>query len=808
MFANYLKTAWRNLLKNKVFSFLNILGLAIGLCCFMLIAMYVLDELSFDKHHVKADRIYRVNSDIKFGGSELRLPVSPDIMGATLKKDYPQVEEYTRIYSSSGPKLVKKGNDFINEPDVCHADSTIFRVFTLPLLSGDANTALNEPNTVVISESAAKKYFDTKDAVGKMLETNDNNSTVYKVTGVMKDMPENGHFRFDMLFSMDNVNYGWGNFTSHNFHTYLLLKPGTSPQEFEKNFTGYINRYVLPQVRQFMQINSIDEFEKSGNKLTYSLMALRDIHLRSDRPFEITPPRSIQHVYIFSAIALLVLLIACINFMNLSTARSANRAREVGIRKVLGTRRQQLIAQFLSESTLIVIISMVLALGLAGIVLQLFNNIASKSLTLTDLLNIKLLPVLIALPFVVGLFAGSYPAFFLSAFKPIDVLKGKLKSGARSGGFRSVLVVFQFFISIGLIICTIVTFRQLNYIQTKNLGFSKDQVLIINDAYALRNNLDAYKQEMLKIAGVTSATVSGFLPVSNSWRNDNTYSTEAVMDAKNGFNMQTWRVDHDYFKTMGMEIKSGRAFSRDFGSDSSGIVINEAVAKIMGMEDPVGKKLYARPDDTVISYTIIGVIKNFHFESLREGIAPLCFRLGSSPGSLCMKVESKNIPAVLKQAEAKWKAMAPGMPFSHRFLDESFDEMYRTEQRFSNLALTFAVLAIVVACLGLFGLASFIAEQRTKEIGIRKVLGLSVQGIVKLLSKDFLILVLIAFVVASPLAWYFMHTWLQDFAYRVDIAWWVFALAGALAVMIALITVSFQAIKAAMMNPIKSLRTE
>ncbi|HEY0678495.1 MAG TPA: ABC transporter permease [Chitinophagaceae bacterium] len=808
MFGNYLKTAWRNLLKNKVFSFINILGLAIGLCCFLLIAMYVLDELSFDRYHAKGDRIYRIHSDIRFGGSDLQMPVSSDMMGSTLKKDYPQVEEYTRFYASGGSKLVKKGNEFINENAVTHADSTIFRVFTLPLLAGDPNTALNEPNTVVLSESAAKKYFGSSDVMGKTIETNDNNSTLYKITGIMKDMPENSHFRFDFLFSMDNVDYGWGNYLSHNFYTYLLMKPGVDYKDFEKKFKEYMDRYIIPQARQFMQVSSMEEFEKAGNKLQYSLIPLYDIHLYSDRSFELRPNGNIQYVYIFSAVALFILLIACINFMNLATARSANRAREVGIRKVLGTERKQLIVQFLSESTLMVLIGLIIAILLAGLVLPLFNNMASKSLSIQSLLNWRLLPILIALPFLVGLIAGSYPAFFLSSFQPIEVLKGKLKLGSRSGMLRSVLVVIQFFTSIVLIICTIVIFRQLNFIQNTNLGFSKDQVLIINDAYALGPKTDAFKNEVLRIPGVLSGTFSGYLPVSNSYRNDNTFSPEAVLDSKNGFNMQIWSIDYDYLKTLDMQLLKGRAFSRDFGSDSSAMIINETAAKIMGMDEPIGKKVYSIPDNTLISHNIIGVVKNFHFETLRKNVGPLCFVLRRNTGLASFKVDGKKIPSILKEVQAKWKAMAPGMPFNHRFLDESFDEMYRAEQRVSNIALTFSILAIVVACLGLFGLANFISEQRTKEIGIRKVLGLSIQGIVRLLSKDFLKLVIIAFIVAIPVAWYFMHKWLQDFAYRVDISWWIFLMAGFVALMIAMLTVSFQAIKAAMANPIKSLRTE
>ncbi|HEX6180729.1 MAG TPA: FtsX-like permease family protein, partial [Chitinophagaceae bacterium] len=655
----------------------------------------------------------------------------------------------------------------------------------------------------------AKKYFGTADAVGKTIETNDNTSTVYKVTAVIKDIPTNSHFNFDFIFSMDNVEYDWNNYLSHNFFTYLLLKPGASYKVMEAKFPQYIDKYVLPQAGKVMEIKSMEDFEKGGNKLEYTLIPLEKIHLYSNRPFEMSPGGNIQYVYIFSAVALFILLIACINFMNLATARSANRAREVGIRKVLGTGKRQLIAQFLSESTFMTLLAMSIAVLIATLVLPLFNQMSSKSLTIQTLFSGEYLPILIALPVLVGLIAGSYPAFFLSAFQPIQVLKGKLNLGSKSGGLRSALVVIQFSISIVLMICTIVVFRQLNYIQTKNLGFNKDQVFIINDAYALDKNADAFKNDMLQVPGVRSGTFSGFLPVSSSSRNDRTFFMSAVPDAKNGLNMQIWRIDYDYFKTLGLEVAKGRSFSRDFGSDSTALIINETTAKLMGDPNPIGKKIYSLNDEQqVISYDIIGVVKNFHFETLRNNIGPLCFKLGRSTALLSFKVEAERIPHIVKQAESKWKAMAPGMPFNHRFLDDSFDDMYRVEQRVSNIALTFAILAIIVACLGLFGLASFISEQRTKEIGIRKVLGLSMEGIVKLLSKDFVKLVLIAFVIASPVAWYFMNRWLQDFAFRVDIAWWVFGLAGMLALAIALLTVSYQAIKAALTNPVKSLRAE
>lgn len=810
MFRNYLKVAWRNLLKNKIFSFINVIGLAIGLSCFLLIVLYVTDELSFDRYNANADRIYRINSDIRFGGADLHMPVTSDMMGQLLRKDYPEVDDYTRIYTFNGDQLVKKGNEFINEQRVANVDSTFFRVFTLPAIEGDTRTALNEPNTVVITSSTAKKYFGTIHAVGRSIETKSDNQIIpYKVTAVIRDIPENSHFHFDFLFSMKNVDYKWGQLTSHNFYTYLLLKEGTDYKAFEKSFSQYILNYVLPAAKQYMNINSIEEFEKAGNKIAYSLIPLTKIHLYSDRSFELSPPGNIQYVYIFSAVALFILLIACINFMNLTTARSANRAREVGIRKVLGTEKRDLISQFLIESTLMVVLSLFIGLVIVYAVLPLFNDVADKQMSLADLVTPYILPLLIALPFAVGLVAGSYPAFFLSSFKPIEVLKGKLKLGSKSGGLRSVLVVFQFATSIILIIGTIVVYKQLNYIQTKNLGYNKDEVLIINNTYSLHNNVDAFKNEILQLPGVVSGTMSGFLPVSDSYRNDNSYSKDAVATAQNGFDMQNWRIDYDYIPTLGMQIIKGRNFSKEYGSDSTAVIINETTAKILGYDDPIGKKIYEmRGDGEQNVYTVIGVVKNFNFETLHQQVGPLAFMLGKNAGLMSFKINTTDVKGLVAKVESKWKSLAPELPFSYRFLDESFNQMYRAEARVGKIALTFSVLAIFIACLGLFGLATFIAEQRTKEIGIRKVLGASVQSIVQMLSKDFVKLVIISFVFAAPIAWYFMNKWLQDFAFRIDISWWIFMAAGFAALFIALITVSFQAIRAAISNPVKSLRSE
>jgi putative ABC transport system permease protein len=807
MIKNYFKIAFRNLWKNKGYSAINILGLAAGLATCLLIVLYVWDELSYDKFHEKAERIYRVDSDIKFGGTDMKLCVSSDPMGATLKRDYPQVEQFTRIYASEGSKLIKKGNEFINETRIAYVDSTFFDVFSFDLISGNPKTSLNDPNTAVISETGAKKYFGSTDVVGKLIETSD--KIAFKITAVMKDMPSNSHFIFDILLSMDNVDYQFGNYLSHNFSTYIVLQKGTDPAVINKFFPAILSKYVLPQAQAFMQIKTMDEFEKSGNRLEYRLMPMTKIHLYSDRFPELSPNGDIQNVFIFSAVALFILLIACINFMNLSTARSANRAKEVGIRKVLGTDRKTLIWQFLTESTLVSFIALFIALGITLLILPFFNDVASKSLLFSNLFSARFLPFLILIPLLVGLLAGSYPALYLSAFQPITVLKGKLASGFKKSRLRSTLVVIQFATTIILIISTIVVYNQLNFIQNRKLGFNKDQVLIVDNTYALGQQAGPFKEEISKLSGVSNATMSSYLPVSNSSRSDNTYSKDAVMDINSGLNMQTWRIDEQYLATLGMELVKGRNFSKEFGTDSTAIIINETCAGLLGYADPIGKDIYFSDDGNKVEpLKIIGVVKNFHFESLRQNVGPLCFRLEKSIGSGIFKIKTNDIKSLVAGVESTWKKMAPGLPFSYRFLDDSFNSMYRAEQRMGKLALGFAILAIIVASMGLFGLATYASEQRVKEIGIRKVLGASVTNITQMLSKDFLKLIVIASLIAFPIAGWAMYTWLQNFAYRIDIQWWVFLVAALIAILIAMITISFQAIKAAVANPVKSLRTE
>ncbi|MCF6404396.1 ABC transporter permease [Chitinophaga filiformis] len=804
MIKHYFTLAFRNLFRNKVFTVINIGGLAIGLCCFLLIVMYVLNELSYDHQNVNADRIYRIHLNAKMGGMESEKPLTPDPMGELLKKDYPQVEEFTRIFDNSTmPGLVRKGNEFVREAHTAYVDSSFFKVFSFPAVQGDVQTALNEPNSVVISASTALKYFGTTQALGKTLEVQDNG--LYKVNAVIKDMPENMHFHYDMLFSMKNLNYKWGDIGNHNFYTYLLLKKGADYKHLEAQLPDYVSRYLLPHIMERMHLKTKDEFEKAGNHAVYTLMPLTKIHLYSHLPKELGTPGSIQYVYVFSAVALFILLIACINFMNLTTARSAGRAREVGVRKALGTARKELVLQFLTESVLLVFLSLLLAIAMVFLALPLFNQIAGKTLQPDQFLSIRAVLVLMILPLIVGVLAGSYPAFFLSAFKPVQVLKGRLVPGKGDISLRSILVVFQFATSIILIIGTLVVYRQLDFIRKKNLGYNKDQVLIIENTSALGTKEQAFKNEVTQLTGIRSGTISPFLPVGNTARSSNNISKQEVVDANSSFNAQAWAVDENYVPTIGLQLLKGRNFSKNFTDDRS-VIINEATAKMLGYDDPVGKQCYlwTGPGQTT-AFTIIGLVKDFNYESLRQDIGPLCLFNGPGSGLISFKVNTADINTVLAQVKEKWRATAPDMPFTYSFMDQSFDAMYRSEQQVGQIAMAFSILAIIIACMGIFGLATFIAEQRTKEIGIRKVLGASTSGIVQLLSKDFMKLVAIAFVTGAPLAGWIMHRWLQDFAFRVELSWWIFAAAGAGALLIALLTISVQSVRAALANPLKSL---
>ncbi|MBC8053503.1 MAG: ABC transporter permease [Sphingobacteriaceae bacterium] len=801
MLKNYFKIAWRSLTKSKGFTAINICGFSFGLAACMLIIFYVADELSYDRFHVNADRIYRVNEDLKLGENKVQYAVAMPPLAKTLKRDFPDVEDVARIKTAY--LSIKKGKQYLIENNTVFADPSVFKVFTLPLIYGDKTSVLTQPNTVVISESAAKKYFNRINVVGEVLTTS--NNTPLKITGVMEDMPQQSHFKADFLMAMvsfpESREDEW---LRSNFNTYVLMRQGADYKDLEAQFPALLRKYSSAQMQKAVGSN-MDDFEKKGNYFRLSLMPLTDIHLHSNLTGELGVNGNVQYVYIFTVIALFILLIACVNFINLSTARSSNRAREVGVRKVVGSSRKSLIVQFLLESVVVTFIATIIALIIVFIALPSFNNLSGKNISVDGDFIIRLLPILLSGILLIGIIAGLYPAFFLSSFQPIHVLKGKIQTGFKDSGLRSFLIVLQFSISIFLIISTLVIYHQLKYIQTRDVGFDRDQVLVLHNAFELGKQARTFKEEIKQLPGVKNVTLTGFLPTSGN-RNSSVLCKDATRDPKKSIFPQNWRVDEDYIQTLGMKIVRGRNFSSSRPADSNALVINESAAKFLGFKDPINKALFK--EDIKEPYTIIGVVKDFNFSSLRENVAPVVMTLSSDNGSIAVRVQTKNISALLAKFENKWKSLAPAGNFQYSFMDADFEAVYRTEQRMGQIFLLFTTLAIGIACLGLFGLSAYAAEQRRKEIGIRKVLGASIQSITTMLSKDFIKLVLLAILISSPIAWYATHKWLQDFAYRIDVAWWMFAAAGLGAIFIAMLTISFQAVKAAVANPVKSLRSE
>ncbi|GAA4447010.1 ABC transporter permease [Nibrella saemangeumensis] len=808
MIRNYFKIAWRNLVRNRAFSAINIVGLAIGLATCLLIMLFVIDELSYDRYHEKADRIVRVIFRGTVNGGSMREPSVMPPTAQTLKAEYPEVLEATRIRTAGAP-IIAYGEKVFKETAITFADSNFFQVFTFPFLKGDPKTALVNPNTVVITKAVANKYFGNDDPLGKVLTIKSGNAAC-TVTGVIDPVPANSHFHFDFFVSMasfpESKSTSW---MVSEFYTYLVLPEGYDYKKLEAKLPQVVEKHMGPQLQQAFGM-SLAQFQKKGNNVGLYLQPLTDIHLHSDLSYDLEPSGDIRYVYIFGTVALFMLLIACINFMNLSTAGASKRSKEVGIRKVLGSVKMALVNQFLTESIVLTGIALVLAIGLVYMALPAFNQLSGKELSLSFTQTPWLLPGLLLFGLLVGVLAGSYPAFFLSSFKPVSVLKGRLTFTGRSRGIslRGGLVVFQFFISIILIIGTTVVYRQLSYIQNMKLGYDKDQVLVLQETWRLGKNEAVFRQQLLQDSRVVNATISGFLPAGPSYNNN--FITYADNNSAQYVKALRYDVDDHYIPTLGMQMVAGRNFSPEFGTDSTGIILNETAVKAYGLGANALGHIITHPenDGRKISYRVIGVVKDFHFRSLHERIAPLAMTLGNNNGLVIAKVKTKDVGGLLASVEEQWTKFAVDAPLEYTFLDKRFLDAYRAEQKMGSILGIFAGLTIFVACLGLFGLATFTAEQRTKEIGVRKVLGASVAGIVSMLSRDFLKPVLVAILLASPIAWYVMNRWLQDFAYKISLEWWVFALAGVMAIVIALLTVSFQSIKAALMNPVKSLRAE
>ncbi|HLF63500.1 MAG TPA: ABC transporter permease [Saprospiraceae bacterium] len=806
MIQNYFKVALRNIWRHKFYSLINILGLAVGLGACMLILIYVTDELSYDRYHTNAERIFRIDGEGKLGDQIIVTAQAGAPVGPTSLAEFPEVERFLR-FRSQGSFLVKHEDKHYQEEKLIFADSTFFKVFSISLLQGDPTTALAQPNTIIITYRIAKKYFGNDTPLGKTLTLD--NKRNYQVTGVMDEIPANTHFDFDFMMSMASLDESrsdqWGNM---NFNTYIILKEGTDAETFEKKLSAhFIGTYFAPEVEKYIG-QTWDEFIESGNRFDYYLTPVTKIHLYSDSESELGPNSDIRYVLIFGLIGIFILLLAGINFINISTARAAIRSREIGVRKVVGAQRGNLITQFLGEGLIVSVLALLIAWGIVQIILPYFNALAGKEMILAQINAPKYYAAAVLITLTTGLLAGIYPAFFLSGFQPIAVLKSTLQHRGKNSYLRNGLVVFQFLITIFLVCGTLIVQRQLSFIQHRKLGYQRDHVIMLHDAYALGDNLKAFKEKLHTIPQVESATISSYLPVPSS-NNTSSYFLGRNADMAQAVLLNNWYVDHDYVHTMGMELAAGRDFSTDFPSDSQAVLINESTAAFFQGEDPVGKEISNYDEnDSLVAYKVIGVIKDFHFQSLRERVAPLALFLGESSGYISMRLNAEDVASFIHRLQDIWKTMAPGQPFTYSFMDDRFMQMYLAEQRFGRIIGTFSLLAIFVACIGMVGLATFIAEQRTKEIGVRKILGASVPGLIALLSKDFLRLVLIAFILAVPFAWYVMNRWLDNFAYRISIEWWVFAVAGIVAMIIALLTVSYQSVRAAVANPVTSLRSE
>lgn len=805
MLKNYIKIAIRNLFRNKLYSLLNIAGLAIGIACCILILLYVQDELSYDRFHEKADRIYRVNTHFAIKDRIMNFASSAHVQGPMFKEEYPEIENYVRFNDYGSRRIIRYKDKTFTEEKFIWVDNSIFDVFSFKLIKGNPKDALVKPNTVVITEEIAEKYFGQEDPIGKNLRVH--NDTLYMVTGIIENVPKNSHIRPDFFASFITLDLKpTGNPTEDlvsnvDYYTFLLLKEGADYKDVEQKFVGFIDKHLGALLKSI------------AGTAKYDLMPLTRIFLHSDKENELERTSDITYVYLFSGIGIFILLLACLNFMNLSTARSANRAKEVGLRKVVGAQRTQLIRQFIGESMILTLIAIIISVLLVAISLSIFNNISGKDLAMSYFFNPLLLLGLFGLFIIVSFIGGSYPAFFLSAFRPVEVLQGKLKRGAKSSILRIALVSLQFTVSIVLIIGTLIVSKQLNFIRSARLGYDKDHVI----ALRIRNEetqkkYEAIKNELLTHPSILNVSASSSLPLGQ-----NSFSAHHAVDKPQDdlIMLFTQIVDEDFIETYKMKIIQGRNFSKNYPTDpKEAIIINEAAVKELGWQDnPLDKEIEAFMSlRERKKYRVIGVVNDYHFQSLHEEIQPLVLYnanpFGGNYYRMSLRVRPENIQESIAFLKSKWKEFDSQYPLEFAFLDDQYDALYRTEERLGQLFGYFTALAIIIGCLGLFGLSAFSAEQRTKEIGIRKVLGATIPGVIFLLVREFTKWVLVAILIAWPVGYYIMHSWLQNFAYRIGLRFDIFFLAAALAMTIAIITVTYQAVKAALSNPVDSLRNE
>lgn len=807
MLLNYLKSALRNLRKHFGYTAINLIGLTVGLTVTLQIFLFVQSELSYDAFHEEAENIYRVTLDGSFSGTKLNAPVTPAPMAAALVSDFPEVEVATRLFPFANEQMVRKDDVNLLVDEVLIVDSTFFDVLSFELLRGTKETALNRPFTAVLTETLADKLFGTSDPLGETVILGD--STRYEVTGIVADPPKNSHIQFAMLRTtaglpfVEQQSEFW---VSNNFFTYLRLVPGTDAAALEAKLPEFFKGYAGPQIAQAFG-KSYDEFMTGDNSINYHLQSIRDVHLRTNYEIDLQPSGDITYVYLFIAVALFILLLACINFMNLATARSATRAMEVGIRKVVGSGRGQLIAQFLSESVVLTVSSMVFAVALVFLTTPYFNTVTDQTLDPSVLLNPGLLAFLLAGALLVGVVAGSYPALFLSGFQPIAVIKAQSAGGRSNSLLRNTLVVFQFTISVVILVATFIVRDQLNFIQNKNLGFDKEYAIVVERAGQLGDQTDSFKDQLRSFSGVLAVGATSSLPGglhgSTAFRPEGWASEDMILMAPIG-------VDFDFVEAMGIEMAEGRNFSRDFPSDTAAILINEAGLKHIGWDRAEGKMLGTFGQEMEITDAeIVGVIKDYHYASMRNEIGPVALFVRQGPlPFLIVRTTGANLAQTLDYVEESWAEFKPDQPFQYTFLDDNFFKLFDADRKLGSLFSSFSLFAIFIAGLGLFGLGLYVTEQRTKEIGIRKAMGASVSQILVLLSRDFTKLVLISVALAIPASYFGMNMWLEGFVYRTDIQITSFIFSGLLALAIAWLTVSYQTIKAANSDPVEALRYE
>jgi putative ABC transport system permease protein len=779
------------------------MGLAVGMASFIIIMLWVIDELSFDKFNLESSRIVRTNIIYSMEGNEHNLVICPPIMGPAIKDEFAEVENFVR-FRDYGRNIIQFDDKSFTERNVLFADSTIFDVFTIHLTKGNPKTSLKAPNTVTISESMAKKYFGTDNPLGKILRFN--NRSNFEVTGVFKDIPKNSHFQSDFIASLySNDEYNSTSWLDFDFQTYILLKENTDQNAFEKKLTMLIDKYFSAEISQRFEV-PWEKIKESGSWFSIKAQKLTDIHLHSNSKGELAVNGDIKYVYIFVTIAIFILLLACINFINLSTAKSLERLKEVGMKKVFGVKKMVLIKDFLLESFIAILIALIVALILVEVLLPFFNSLSSKSLHLTYF-NPFMLLGLLALIVLTSIIAGSYPAFYLSSFQPISALKSEITKGKNKTTLRSILVIGQFVISIGLLTSSFIVQQQMKYIQKRELGFGKENLISIWNTYLLGKSIDTFKEELLNNPNIKSATMSSYLPIP-SQRSSSSLFKDGVrtVDVSES---QLWRVDYDYLQTIGLEIVKGRGFSKEFITDSKATIINEAATRYFGWDDPIGKNIGVPREEQIAVYNVIGVVKDFNYESVHAPVEPLALFLGKSTGIITILLESKaDIKSSISYLESMWKKYATDQPFEFTFFDDQLNQLYKPEVRLGKILTTFTFLAFLISCLGLLGLAIFAAEIRKKEVGIRKIMGASVGRLVFLLSYDFTKLVIWAFIIACPISFFIMSKWLENFAYKTNISIWIFVLTGLLSYFTALIAILIKTYRAASSNPIQTLRNE